>query len=121
VGHDPITGLPTREGESPAYFYRGDSRSGPPVVFQQGFQPQGTDDDIDNHLRNGPDSRYVSTSASKATAAGFAVHDPVAARYWLYKIELPGSPQEIIVTPPGLNEQEIAVRGGIAPHQIVEA
>ena len=124
VGRDPITGLPTREGEGRGYFFRGDSRQDPQIVFQQGFQAQGTDDDmdnhLDNHLRNGPDSHYVSTTASQRTACGFAVLDPVATRYWVYKIALPGNANEIVVTRPGLNEQEIAVRGGISPQQVIE-
>ncbi|KZZ89413.1 Bordetella pertussis toxin A [Moelleriella libera RCEF 2490] len=52
-------------------FYRGDSRP-PEEVFEHGFEPMGTDADLSRHLSFSGNSRYVSLTRSRATAAAYA-------------------------------------------------
>ncbi|EJP63775.1 uncharacterized protein BBA_07419 [Beauveria bassiana ARSEF 2860] len=58
-------------GGKDGLFYRGDSRP-PAVIFAEGFSPQGSNKDLQNHLNFGGNSGLVSVSRSPQTAEGYA-------------------------------------------------
>ncbi len=60
------------KGAVPAFTYRGDAR-GPDVIFDEGFQPWGTSDDLFLHALDNrkPPSNFISTSKSFDEASVF--------------------------------------------------
>ncbi|KAM4060434.1 hypothetical protein HRG_002005 [Hirsutella rhossiliensis] len=62
----------TGEGFSKTgWFFRGDPRT-PEVIFSQGFQPQGNNMDLGEHLNFRPGSGFVAVSRSSQQAAAYA-------------------------------------------------
>jgi len=103
--------------------FRGDGRA-PAEIFKSGFLARGTNYAIDNHLRGGPDSGFVSTTLSEIRAADFAYFASLApADAWVYTIELLGGPNEVYIDANLFNikEDEIAFRDCVPPDQIVSA
>jgi hypothetical protein len=69
---DPL-GLASVSGTCPnnQITYRGDSRE-PEVIFNEGFQPKGTNTDLENYAATNEPSIYVSTSIDPDVASDFA-------------------------------------------------
>lgn len=99
--------------------FRGDERP-PLVILKDGFQPRGTNLDLEAHLRN-PTSRrpdlasaYISTSTSRDVAGSFVIGGN-----FVYEI-VTSKGIDVSTARPNLytNERELAVPGGIAPGEI---
>lgn len=103
-----------RESREP--LYRADNRP-PEIVFEQGFQPKRPEvTDLDQFLRDGSASVYVSTTRERAYAQFWH-------KKWIYELDAPGG-IEVNATP-GLgrhpDEAEVAFPGGIHRRHIVGA
>jgi|GEM_PF-475336 YD repeat-containing protein len=103
------------------FIFRGDDRA-PAVVFNEGFQPQGTNMDILNHATSNRNSAYVSTSISPNVARAAP---GVEEGGFVYTMR--GQPNGVDVNAtlgtrsPFRNELEIAVPGGIKSSDIMGA
>ncbi len=117
VVDSPSVNVPQRG----TFIFRGDARS-PDVIFEQGFQPRGTNQDLYKYALENEPSVYVPTSKSPTVAREFA--DMQGGGY-VYTIR--GQSQGVDVNAalgarsPFPHELEIAVPGGIKPTDIMGA
>ena len=103
------------------FIFRGDARS-PDVIFDQGFQPRGTNQDLLRYALENEPSIYVPTSKSPTVAREFA---EMQGGGYVYTIR--GQPQGVDMNAvlgsksPFPLEFEMAIPGGIKPVEIMGA
>ncbi|WP_432134969.1 RHS repeat domain-containing protein [Streptomyces sp. bgisy154] len=118
----PHIKVPERALVTPKRVFRGDARH-PSVVFEEGFQPKGTNTDIHDYGRNNTPSAWVGTSDRESLAAMFPQW--AKGKTWVYEIRQPGTGIRVNKVLP-LNyvfraEREIVFPEGIDPSMIVRA
>jgi hypothetical protein len=105
--------------DGPDFTYRGDARS-PEDIFQNGFQPRGTNTDLDAYVNGAPDTVYVGTSKS----AAIAEHEHALTGDFVYTTRVLNGVDINAAKGPGYQysfEEEIAAVGGIPPEDIFGA
>ena len=121
----PINGGGTVNNTAPAresgFVFRGDDR-GPDTIFNEGFQPRGTNTNLLEFTESNVPSIFVSTTTSPNVARWFA---EIQDGGYVYTIK--GQPHGVDVNStlgnlsPHRNELEIAVPGGVNPLDIMGA
>jgi YD repeat-containing protein len=113
-----VESTPAQRG---TFIFRGDARS-PDVIFEQGFQPRGTNQDLFRYAEENVPSVYVPTSKSPNVARDFA---EMQGGGYVYTVR--GQPQGVDVNAvlgsrsPHPLELEVAVPGGIKAPDIMGA
>ncbi len=127
VAERPPTQIPATQaaGQSatvpPRYLFRGDTRT-PGVIFQDGFQPRGSNTDLYSYAASNTPSVYVGTSKSPNVGRVFAQSRKGGYVYTVRDQPLGRDVNaELGAKSPFPSEQEIAVPGGVKVEDIVGA
>nr|WP_240043612.1 hypothetical protein [Pseudomonas rhizoryzae] len=116
--------MPSHGAGNSEYLYRGDTRK-PEIVFNEGFQPWGTSEDLLAHTfdAQNPPSIFVSTSKNQEVAIDFGTsyRTKKGYLYTIRKIEGKDINRELEGLVPFPEEQEIAIKGGVKKHEILGA
>jgi hypothetical protein len=128
VPPEPLQNIVQNSGRD--YLYRGDSRP-PETILRSteeggGFQPRGTNTDLDHYVRYQTDSGFVSTSRGYDSAAESAFGDDSfqePQRGYVYTINNTVPNQRDVNAEMGMSshlpgEEEIAIQGRISPSDI---
>lgn len=103
----------------PEVTFRGDSRS-PSEIFNAGFQPKGTSNNLLQYAENNTPSTFVGTSKSPSVAADFATNGGTRDGF-VYAVKPRGGidvNRTLGTKTPFPSEQEIVIPGGIRPSDI---
>jgi hypothetical protein len=128
---DPAENVSVDEGDAQLpvypeekYLYRGDGHH-PDEIFENGFRPKGTSDDLLLHSidSNKPPSNFVSTSPDREVGIDFATKFNMRSGF-LYTIRMiPGRDliKELGKKYKFSNEREVAIQGGVKKEDILGA